>query len=75
MLTEFFFIFIHNTEIISLHNNNLMGDIEFFCAMEPRPVISADCGGESPEVICSCCAVCAALDRPDAGELSLPFNL
>ncbi|KAG7348135.1 RHS repeat-associated core domain containing protein [Nitzschia inconspicua] len=44
---------------IALHGNNLSGTIDFLCSVvPPKPVISADCAGREPKVICTCCDMC-----------------
>ncbi|KAG7368815.1 RHS repeat-associated core domain containing protein [Nitzschia inconspicua] len=44
---------------IALHGNNLSGTIDFLCSVvPPKPVISADCAGSEPKVICTCCDMC-----------------
>ncbi|CAJ1961277.1 unnamed protein product [Cylindrotheca closterium] len=43
---------------LTLHLNRLTGSVEFMCDMQPQPVITANCAGITPQVECSCCALC-----------------
>ena len=54
-LTMFLFV---SEENLGLHTNQLTGDINFLCDIPSLPVISADCGGSSPEIDCTCCSIC-----------------
>jgi Leucine-rich repeat (LRR) protein len=45
-------------ERIVLQENNITGDIDFLCNVETTPIISADCGGIDPKVVCTCCEIC-----------------
>jgi Leucine-rich repeat (LRR) protein len=43
---------------IALHDNNITGSIDFLCTIVSDPIISADCAGQEPQVICTCCDIC-----------------
>ena len=48
-----------NLKILSLHNNYLIGTIDDrICKLSSElflTQLSADCGGEIPEILCDCC--------------------
>lgn len=48
-----------NLKVLSLHNNNLMGEIDDrICTLADKlflAYLTADCGGEIPEINCDCC--------------------
>mmetsp|Transcript_20352 Transcript_20352/g.48391 ORF Transcript_20352/g.48391 Transcript_20352/m.48391 type:complete len:551 (+) Transcript_20352:425-2077(+) len=58
-----------NLEVMTLNNNTFVGQMpDEVCALRGPPVtadgnlvvLSSDCGGPNPEIICTCCSTCTA---------------
>ena len=57
---------------ISLTSTNLVGNLDMFCNKTPDTTnVIADCGGPSPSIDCSCCAIC----RDDENQFSVDYEL
>jgi hypothetical protein len=63
--------------MVFLDNNNLVGNVAELCRLPtfqlPRPfpdlegreLITADCGGTVPQIVCGCCTSCCSDDDPN----------
>ena len=61
------------SEHLDLQRNNLTGSIDFLCKLSIR-FIYADCGGDEPEIECSCCLICCKDEKDvDGCGQYLPF--
>jgi hypothetical protein len=48
-----------NLNAMGLENNDLIGEVpKDVCAIETLRDVWADCGGDTPEVVCTCCTTC-----------------
>lgn len=66
--------------MLLLHDNDLTGHVEYMCgddAPQGLEVFSADCGGSTPEIGCSCCTACCQDGKDDCvrGDLLATFDL
>ena len=47
-----------NLGTLLMDNNSITGSMDQVCASNQPRVLTADCGGSSPDVTCECCTVC-----------------
>lgn len=64
-------------DVLLLDGNELSGDATIVCNNPAvnTTAFSADCGGETPEISCSCCTICCQDSDPDCNNLDWRINL
>jgi len=64
-------------DVLLLDGNELTGDATIVCNNPAvnTTAFSADCGGETPEISCSCCTICCQDSDPDCNNLDWRINL
>jgi len=63
--------------VLYLDGNDVSGNLTSFCDRGLgyiKPVMAADCGGESPTVVCDCCEVCCSTGEFCNDDDIIPSN-
>lgn len=64
-------------DVLLLDGNKLSGDATIVCNNPAvnATAFSADCGGVTPQISCSCCTICCQDSDPDCNNLDWRINL